>query len=198
MRYAAGMNMAKLEEIPTSPGYDLAASGASKATIFVFMATFCYLVFFSGASPGLIWGAAFFFVGIFAVSLLVSMPFFLLGAKIPSLAVLFSIADGAVTIVLTRAVYLWLFAVSPAGGGEPFVVRCREPIPEFTLGANSNPSEREVTNLCGCVWDNLKGWEKDTARAFSQGRQADVSVVNARAFPSRLGSVIKDCGAMKF
>ncbi|MEP7150096.1 MAG: hypothetical protein ABI856_00145 [Nitrospira sp.] len=72
--------MANLNEIAAHPNYDAAASSASKATIFVFMATFGYLVFFSGISPGVIGGVAFFFIGIFAVSLLISMPVFLLRA----------------------------------------------------------------------------------------------------------------------
>jgi hypothetical protein len=187
--------MAKLREIVNHPNYTTAASSASKATIFVFIATFVYLVFFSGVSPGLIGGAAFFFIGIFIVSLVVSMPLFLLRTKVPRLGAIISLADIALTIFLTRAIYLWLFAqVSVAG--NPFVVVCREPIPEFTLGLHSNPSEAEVHQLCACVWEKLKGWEKDTARALAEKRPEDVSALNMRAFPSRFGSRLKECGGM--
>src|SRR5688500_16362252 len=150
--------MAKLGDIVNRPNYTAAASSASKGTIFVFIATFIYLVFFSGVSPALIGGAAFFFVGIFVASIVISMPLFLLRAKVPRLGAIISLADIALTIFLTRAVYLWLFApISVAG--NPFVVVCREPIPEFTLGSHSNPSEAEVQRLCACIWENLKGWE---------------------------------------
>ena len=60
--------MSDIEEIANQPGYDSAASGASKATIGVFVATFVYMVFFLSVSPGLFGGAAFFVVGMFVVS----------------------------------------------------------------------------------------------------------------------------------
>jgi hypothetical protein len=92
--------MAKLDEIVKHPNYTAAASSASKATIFVFITTFAYLAFFSGISPGLIGGAAFFFIGIFVVSLTISMPLFLLRAKVPRLGLLISLTDIALTIFL--------------------------------------------------------------------------------------------------
>jgi len=187
--------MAKLGDIVNHPNYTAAASSASKGTIFVFIATFFYLVFFSGVSPGLIGGTAFFFAGIFVVSIVISMPLFLFRAKIPRFGAIISLADIALTIFLTRAAYLWLF--SPiAVAGNPFVVVCSEPIPEFTLGLHSNPSEAEVHRLCACLWDKLKGWEKDTARALAEKRPGDVSALNMRAFPSRFGSRLKECGGM--
>ena len=186
--------MTKVEDVVTDPNYDSAASGASKATIFVFVATFGYLLFFSGTSPGIFGGAGFFFIGIFVVSFVISMPLFLLRAKAPRLGTLVSVADIAITILLTRFVYLFLFAAQPSVAAEPFVVACREPIPEFTLGADSKPSNTEVARLCACIWDKLGGWEKNTARAFSQGRRADVSALNQRAFPARFGDAVTACG----
>ena len=148
--------MAKLNEIVGDPNYNAAAMSASKATIFVFIATFGYLAFFSGISLGLIGGAAFFFIGMFVVSLVISMPLFLLRAKAPRLGLIFSIADIVLTMFVTRAVYLWLFA-QPVLGGNPFVVACQENIPEFTLGRNSKPSEPEVQRLCACILGKLGG-----------------------------------------
>jgi hypothetical protein len=188
--------MAKLKEIVGDPNYNATAMTASKATIFVFIATFGYLALFSGISPGLIGGAAFFFIGIFVVSIVISMPLFLLRAKAPHLGVLFSIADIALTIFVTRAVYLWLFT-QPVVVGNPFVVTCREPIPEFTLGINSNPSEQQVQHLCSCIWSKLGTWEKQTSQAFVEGRESDVSYLYKRAFPSRFGSAVKECGGME-
>jgi hypothetical protein len=193
--------MAKLSEIVEHPNFDSAASGAAKTTIFVFVATFGYLVFLSGVSPGLIGGAAFFVIGIFAASLLIAAPLFYLRVKLPRLAPLVSIADLAITILVTRAVYLWLFASppvssGPAVGAEPFVVECSEPLPEFTLGLDSHPSKAQVTNLCTCVWSRLGSWEKDAARALSQGRDDEVSSLNKAAFPSRFGDAIRACGGM--
>ena len=188
--------MTNLDEIASDPNNDAAATGASKATIFVFIATFGYLVFFSGASPGLVGGAAFFVVGTFVVSIVISMPLFLLRAKLPRLGPLISIADIAVTILLTRFVYLWLFAAEPVLAGEPFVVQCQQPLPEFTLGADSNPSEPQVEELCACIWSRLEGWEKETSRAISQGREGEVSALYLRAFSTRFGSALEHCGGM--
>ena len=104
--------MVKLSDVANDPNYDGAASGASKATITVFVGTFAYLVFFSAVRPGIIGGAIFFLVGMFAASLLISMPFFLLRTKIPKLGLLVSISEIAATIFATRAIYLWLFSSS--------------------------------------------------------------------------------------
>ena len=79
---------------------------------------------------------------------------------------------------------------------DPFVVVCPQPIPEFTLGPNSNPSEAEVQRLCDCIWANLNSREKDIARAIASGRGDEVSALNLRAFSSRFGSVVEQCGGM--
>jgi hypothetical protein len=102
--------MPKLDDIARDPTYDARASQASKNTIFVFAATFAYMLFFSGVSPGVTGGLVFFTVGIFAVSLLIAMPLFLLRLKFPSLGIFLSIIDAICTLWVTREVYLWMFA----------------------------------------------------------------------------------------
>ena len=79
---------------------------------------------------------------------------------------------------------------------EPFVAKCEEPMPEFTLGRSSNPPAERVTELCGCIWNHLGDWEKETSRAISEGREADVSSLNMAAFPNRFGGAIQSCGGM--
>ena len=102
--------MPDLETIAKQPNYDAAASGASKTTIFVFIVTFGYLVFFSGVSSGFIGGIAFVIIGMFVVSLVISMPLFLLKSKFPKIAILSSIIDIGVTVFVTRAAYLLIFS----------------------------------------------------------------------------------------
>jgi hypothetical protein len=187
--------MTDLREISKTPGYDQGATSASKGTIFVFIATFACLAFFSDRSPGLIGGAIFVAVGIFAVSIFISMPLFLLRVKAPRLGRLFSIADFALTVLLTWVVYSSVFT-PPAAAGDPFVVTCREPVPQFTLGANSHPSDGDVQRLCACISGKLTGWESDTARAIAEGRERDVSKLNMAAFPDRFGKRIQECGGM--
>ena len=54
--------------------------------------------------------SSFFAIGLFVVSIVISMPLFLLRVKAQRLGFLFSIADVAITVFLTRAVYVWIFA----------------------------------------------------------------------------------------
>lgn len=200
--------MPKLDEIASDPSYNSEASSASKATIFAFVATFIYMIFGSGVRSGIFGGFVFFIVGIFAVSIVISMPLFVLSKKIPKLRLLTSALDIVVTVLVTRYAYLWIFGVALAGGEsqgeqltpiqemEPFVVRCHEPLPEFSLGEDSNPNETQVAELCACIWDNLGNWERRAAQAISEGRESDVSALNMRALPSRFGTAVKRCGGM--
>jgi len=102
--------MSDIEEIAKDINYDVAATSASKATIFIFIGTFFYMLFGTNISPGLIGGSIFFVVGMFAASLAISMPLMILRIKTPKLSPLISIADIAITIFVTRWAYLWLFA----------------------------------------------------------------------------------------
>lgn len=102
--------MTDIEEAVKDPNYDVAATTASKATIFVFIGTFLYMVFASGISPGFIGGTIFFILGIFVASLAISMPLMLIRIKLPRLSGAISIADVVITIFVTRWVYIWLFA----------------------------------------------------------------------------------------
>ena len=102
--------MTSLEEAAKDPNYETAASSASKATIFVFIGTFLYMLFGTDISPSLIGGAIFFVVGMFVASLAISMPLMIVRVKLPKLSPVISIADIAITIFSTRWIYLWLFA----------------------------------------------------------------------------------------
>jgi len=187
--------MSDLDEIVKKPSYDAAASDASKSTIFVFIATFSYLVFFSGASPGFLGGAAFFVVGIFAVSLAISMPLFLLKSKFPKVAILTSIIDIVVTIFLTRAIYLWLFSQpAVAVEFEPRSFLCTEPLPEFTLSETSNPTDAQLDQLCSCIYAELEASESETSKAIAERRESDVSQADIQRFIPKFGAALERCG----
>jgi|SRR5690606_5790468 len=193
--------MADLKEAVQSPGYEAAASTASKATIFVFIATFAYMTFFSEASSGLVGGVLFFAGGIFIASLVIAMPMFLLKSKAPKLSGVVSFLEIAVTIYLTRFAFLWLFS-QPAQATETeaqreFVPRsfeCEEPLPEFTLGSSSNPTDAELSDLCSCVYAELS----DESRRFSQsiraGEESKLSPSQIQEFIPVFGSAIERCG----
>ena len=73
------------------------------------------------------------------------------------------------------------------------MVVCKQPIPEFTLNYDSNPTEEQVSNLCKCIWSNFPagGWERDVSRKLRQGKDAGW---RTRAFFPRFGSKFKKCG----
>ena len=101
--------MSKLDEIVNDPSYESAAGEASKATIFVFFGTFAYLIFFTDVSPELIGGTIFAVVGMFATSLVIAAPLFLIKRRWPMIALLVNIAEIATTIIVTWAAYMWFF-----------------------------------------------------------------------------------------
>ena len=72
-----------------------------------------------------------------------------------------------------------------------------EPLPEFTLGPDSNPTGTQLIDLCGCIWGGLGKWERETAIAYSEGRGEDVSTLNRLAFSGRFGEVLEECGGME-
>lgn len=97
--------------------------------------------------------------------------------------------------VLTAAL-LVLTGISPASA-KPYEVRCKEPLPAFTLGEKSNPTKAQEAALCACMWQNLGSWERDVSAKIAKGRESEVSQMHLRAFPPRFGSALEKCGGMK-
>lgn len=75
--------------------------------------------------------------------------------------------------------------------------KCKQKIPEFTLGPYSDPSQQSLDTFCECVWGKLDGWEKETSIAIAEGRVKDISSLHMQAFPSRFGGIMESCGAGK-
>lgn len=85
----------------------------------------------------------------------------------------------------------------PLSGGKPYEVKCKEPLPVFTLGEKSNPTKAQETALCTCIWNTLGGWEPEVSEKVAAGNESEVSEMHLRAFPSRFGSAIEKCGGMQ-
>lgn len=104
--------MPKLGEIAGSPGYDAAASAYSKQIIVVYVISYVYMVFAAGGDTGSwiwwIWAILVFIGGMFAVSFLLAMPFFLLMCKFPKLRLVITIADWVIAFFFTKYLFLWL------------------------------------------------------------------------------------------
>ena len=73
------------------------------------------------------------------------------------------------------------------------LVFCKEPIPEFTLNYDSNPSDKEVTNLCSCIWNKFPEgrWERNEMRRIFKGGDPNLKT---RGFLPRMGKAMKVCG----
>ena len=73
------------------------------------------------------------------------------------------------------------------------VVFCKEPLPEFTLNYDSNPSDKEVATLCSCIWNKFPEgrWEREEARRLFKGGQPNMQT---RSLGDRFGKSLKVCG----
>ena len=73
------------------------------------------------------------------------------------------------------------------------MVFCKQPIPEFTLNYDSNPSDREVSTLCSCIWNKFPEgrWERDQMRRMFKGGKPDLQT---KAMFGRVGKAMKVCG----
>lgn len=81
--------------------------------------------------------------------------------------------------------------------GQHYEAHCKEPLPVFTLGENSQPTKAQEAALCTCIWQNLGSWEREASKKIAQGKQSEVSEMHMRAFMPRFGSALEKCGGMK-
>jgi hypothetical protein len=111
-------------------------------------------------------------------------------------------SDGAVTVSQTfpnGEVLLFVeckTAEQPMAEGpinEPRSFKCSEPLPEFTLGPASNPSDAELAKLCACVWSKLPegGWEREVS---AKARRGEDPGWRKHGFTPRFGAAIDACG----
>lgn len=193
--------MSDVEKIVNDPGYDAEATGASKATIFTFIATFIGCLFYFENTVGIIGGAVFVVVGMFAVSVLISAPTFILKKKFPAASIIFGFLDLAVTVIATILVFSYFFTnpldfattASSDDKNNPYVLRCNEDIPEFTLSGKVVPTQEQVNEVCSCVWAQMSPWAKEVSTAVANGQEGKVSENQLRAFISHFGQKIQEC-----
>jgi hypothetical protein len=74
---------------------------------------------------------------------------------------------------------------------------CKEPLPDFSLGPNSNPSDAQVASLCACLWENLSPEGRETGRLLAENRPSEISPESMSAFPARFGEAMQRCGGME-
>ena len=99
------------------------------------------------------------------------------------------------TLALVAVLIVPILALPTSGGPRSF--KCsKEPLPEFTLGEKSNPSDAEVAKLCACIWSKLPegGWERRVAEQSSKGEDPGW---RWRGFLPQFGAALKACGGDK-
>jgi hypothetical protein len=105
-------------------------------------------------------------------------------------------------ILISASIIVLAVVYSLAATAEPRSFRCQQPLPEFTLGEKSNPTDEQVTRLCQCIWDNLGTWEKRVAVALSKNESPTEPLpspeLNKYAFINRFGEAYTKCGGYDF
>ena len=75
-------------------------------------------------------------------------------------------------------------------------VVCKEPLPIFTLGENSNPNNKQVSKLCSCVWNEFPkgGWEQKTSEKIRNGNDPGW---RGKGLIQRFSKALDKCGGYK-
>ena len=71
---------------------------------------------------------------------------------------------------------------------------CQEPLPEFTLGPMSNPSDQQVANLCNCIWKNLPNAAQEFATKIVRNAESQPSESSINLFAANFGVALNKCG----
>jgi hypothetical protein len=74
--------------------------------------------------------------------------------------------------------------------------KCTQPIPEFSLGPDSNPTNRQIQKLCSCIWGKfpVEGWERRTSKKIKEGIDPGW---RGKAFVAKFGKALRECGGDK-
>jgi len=106
--------------------------------------------------------------------------------------ILVSITKSLNTILI---VFIALRLLSNGAMAEPKYrsFQCKQPLPEFTLAEDSDPTPAQLETLCSCMWNSFpeNGWERKTAEKISRGEDAGWRI---QGFISRFGLAIQNCG----
>ena len=91
------------------------------------------------------------------------------------------------------AILLSQFLFTHAAGANPRSFTCSEPLPEFTLGPDSDPTDGELAKLCSCVWSKLPagGWEREVSEKIRNGEDPGW---RAQGFIPRFYAALDACG----
>tara|TARA_R110001583_G_scaffold5272_5_gene28745 strand:- start:7707 stop:8282 length:576 start_codon:yes stop_codon:yes gene_type:complete len=185
----------------TESKYYVHTSTGSKKTIFTFIATFIACLFLLDNTADLFTGAIFVFVGIFTASVAVAMPFYFYKKKHLKRYFLVSMIEFLMTIFLTVVFFLYFFTnpldfttiASPTDTDDPYIVRCDEPVPVFSLGMDIIPSKVQGDTICSCIWKKLSPSDKNLSASLARDEYHDASEGQLRQFIFRIEVATDSC-----
>lgn len=183
--------------------YDVHTSTGSKGAVFTFMATFIACLLLLDNTAGLFTGTVFLIVGMFTASVALAMPFYFYKKKHPETYSIVSMIEFLATTFLTVIFFLYFFT-NPLGSAtstttissdndSAYIVRCDEPIPEFSWGMDSLPSKAEVDAVCLCIWKDLSPSHKNLSASLARNKSHDASEAQLKIFIYTLGVATKSC-----
>ena len=101
--------MSKLQKLSKDPNYEKTASSFSKLTMAIFFLSYVYFVITKGGNPGgWLNVILFLIVGLFASSLFIAAPLFIIKKLFPKISFLIIIANILITFFITKYAFLWL------------------------------------------------------------------------------------------
>jgi len=185
----------------TDTTYYAHSSTGSKRAIFTFIATFIGCLFLLDNTVGPVTGTIFIFVGMFTTSVAIAMPFYFYKKKHLKMYSIVSMIELLLTIFLTVMFFLYFFtrpldftaATSSSVNNSPYIARCDEPVPEFTLGRPIISSKLQADAVCSCIWKELSPLDKNLSASLARKDSQDVSEMQLTLFKQRLGVITKTC-----
>jgi hypothetical protein len=176
-------------------------STGSKRAIFTFIATFIACLFLLDNTADLFTGAIFVIAGMFTASVAIAMPFYFYKKKHLNVYSIVSMIEFLVTIFLTVMLFSYFFTnpldftttASPSDNDSPYIVRCDEPIPKFTLDMNIMPIKAQADAICSCIWKELSPLDKNLSASLARNERHNASEGQLRLFISRLDEATETC-----
>lgn len=203
--------------------YDEQKEKVGRTSTYVFIISALYLFVSDGGGSLLSLEALVFIaVGMFAVVLIIGVPTYLVQRGVSkvlirifspppsrgmvitatSIGIMLMLAQYGATFYAAEYAYNMLVRddnrpiVATIETVVPVEIQCKEPLPAFTLGRESRPSEERIYNLCSCMWEDFSEWEKNVSQAIAEGRDSETPTLEQYAFPASFRRAVKKCGGM--
>lgn len=100
-------------------------------------------------------------------------------------------------LIVASSAFMALPVVPCFADGPYYEAHCKEPLPEFTLGKNSHPTQDQESALCACIWGGLSQSDRAISQNIREGKLTDSSAPGVQVFIGQFGDAIEKCGGTK-